>query len=93
MTALYNILKDKSRNDKINLLAIYKNFDGFVSFKAFIEGIKLDFAAIGNIDKYAIITDKKWVKTLAEVESKILPGITMKGFSQDEADKAFDWLL
>jgi hypothetical protein len=92
MTALYNILKDKSRNGKINLLAIYKDFDGFDSFKAFIEGIKLDFAAIGNIEKYAILTDKKWVKTLAEVESKILPGITMKGFSLDEEDKALAWL-
>jgi len=92
MTALYNILKDKSRKDKINLLAIYKDFDGFDSFKAFIEGIKLDFAAIGNIEKYAILTDKKWVRTLAEAEGKILPGITMKGFSLDEKDEALAWL-
>lgn len=92
MTALYNILKDKSREGKINLLGIYKNFDGFASFKAFTEGIKVDFGAIGNIEKFAIITDKEWVRNLAEIESKVLPGIVIKGFSTDKKEEALNWL-
>lgn len=92
MTALYNILKNKKHEGKINLLATYKDFDGFDSFKAFTEGLKVDFGALGNVEKYAIVTDRKWAHKLAEIESKILPGISMKGFALDEADKALEWL-
>ncbi len=92
MSALYNILKDKSRNGKIKLLAFYKNFDGFDSFKAFTEGLKVDFAGIGNIEKFAIVTDKNWVKNIAEIESKILPGISIKTFAENEEEKALTWL-
>jgi len=92
MTALYNILRDKSRVGKINLLGIYKDFDGFDSFKAFIQGLKVDFGAIGNMEKFAIITEKKWVHKLAEIESKLLPGITIKGFEENEETQALSWL-
>ncbi|RFN60229.1 SpoIIAA family protein [Marixanthomonas ophiurae] len=92
MIALYNILKNKNRKGKISLLATYKDFDGFNSFKAFTEGLKVDFGAIGNIEKYAVVTDKKWAHKLVKIESKVLPGITMKGFALDEADKALEWL-
>jgi hypothetical protein len=92
MTAFYNILKDKSRVGKINLMAILKEVDGFDSFKAFTEGLKVDFAAIGNIEKYAIVTDKKWIQKLAEIESIIVPGITIKGFSLHDEEEALSWL-
>ncbi|MDN3493606.1 SpoIIAA family protein [Winogradskyella bathintestinalis] len=92
MTALYNILKNKNDNEKINLLGYYKDFDGFDSFKAFTEAMKADFAALSNMKKFAIVTDKKWARKLAEVESKIIPGISMKGFAADEETEAINWL-
>lgn len=92
MTALYNIMKDKSHDNKIRLLGYYKNFDGFDSFKAFINSMKVDFASFNNLDRFAIITDKKWVNTLAEIESKIIPGISIKGFTENEKESAIDWL-
>jgi len=92
MTALYGILKDKSRKGKINLLATFIDFDGFENFDAFAEGLKVDFAAFGNIEKIAIVTDKKWVWKLAEMESGILPGIKMKGFKTEDREKAIQWL-
>lgn len=92
MTALYNILNDKSDDDDINILGYYKDFDGFDSFKAFTQAMKVDFSAISNLNKFAIVTDKKWAKTLAEIESKIIPGISMKGFSEDEETEAINWL-
>lgn len=92
MTALYNILKDKNKNGKINLIGYYKDFDGFDSFKAFTEGIKVDFAAFSNLEKFAVVSDKNWVKTVIDIESKVIPGITMKTFSETEDAKALDWL-
>ena len=92
MTALYTILKDKTRNGKINLLAYFKDFDGFENFKSFIEGMKLDFAVFGNLEKYAIVTDKNWLKKIAEIESKVIPGITIKSFAEAEEAKALSWL-
>ena len=92
MTALYGILKDKSREGKINLLATFTDFDGFENFGAFLEGLKVDFAAFGNMEKFAILTNKKWVMKLARLESAILPGISMKGFELHERENALVWL-
>jgi vacuolar-type H+-ATPase subunit C/Vma6 len=89
---LYRIRKDKTREGKTNLLAYIEHFDGFDSFKTLTEGLKVDYASFGNIDKFAIVSDKKWIKNIAEIESKILPGITMKGFDEGEKDKAMAWL-
>lgn len=92
ITAIYNILKDNDRQGKINLLGYFRDFDGFENVKSFMKGLKVDLAVFGNLDKFAIITDKKWVSTVAEIESKIIPGITMKGFRENEEDQAIDWL-
>ncbi|HZJ20004.1 MAG TPA: STAS/SEC14 domain-containing protein [Pricia sp.] len=76
----------------MNLLATFTDFDGFENFDSFLEGLKVDFAAFGNIEKYAIVTDKKWMQQMAKVESALLPGITMKGFDLGEKEKALAWL-
>jgi hypothetical protein len=39
-----------------------KHFSGFGNISALIEGIKVDIAAFTNLNKFAMVTDKKWVK-------------------------------
>lgn len=92
MTALYSILKDKSGEGKINLLATFTDFDGFENFDSFVEGLKVDFAAFGNIGKYALVSEKKWIKTLAPVGNFLSPGIAMKAFDMKDMQKAIAWL-
>lgn len=59
MSVIREILKKKAKNEKINLLAIVKDFEGFDDFGAFVEGLKVDVEGIGNVEKYAIVSNKK----------------------------------
>ena len=92
MTALYNAIKKDESTEKKKILFYYKNFDGFDSFKAFASGLKLDFFILGNVDKVALVTDKKWARSLSELESKVIPGLQIKGFEESENKQALAWL-
>jgi hypothetical protein len=56
----------------------------------YIQNSKIEFESIGKLS--VIVSDKKWIKNMAEIESKILPGITINGFDEGEKDKAIAWL-
>lgn len=92
MSAIYNILKNKTGDSKIKLLAIIEDFDGFDNVKTLFQGLKVDLAAIGNIEKYAMVTDKKWIKKMEKVGDFLTPGMPMKVFPLSETAKAVAWL-
>ncbi|MCI5083724.1 MAG: STAS/SEC14 domain-containing protein [Saprospiraceae bacterium] len=90
MKTLHKILTEEK--DKVRFMAILKDFEGFDSFKAVIEGIRVDFAAFGKLEKYAIVTDKGWVEKLEKVGNFLSPGIDLKVFKMAEQDIAMEWL-
>jgi hypothetical protein len=50
------------------------------------------FSLLGRFDRCAVVTDTDWLRTAAEFEGMLFPGITIKGFALDEAEKAEAWL-
>jgi len=92
MSTVYSILKNKTSDSKIKLMAIIEDFDGFDNVKTLFQGLKVDLAAIGNIEKYAIATDKKWVQKMGPVGDFLTPGMPMKVFPLSEKDNAVAWL-
>lgn len=50
------------------------------------------FGMIGRIDRCAVLTDTAWLRTAAEVEGALIPGLTIKAFGLDERDAAEAWL-
>ena len=50
------------------------------------------FALLGKFDKCAVVTDIEWIKTAAEIEGAIIPGLDIKAFSFSEQDQAEAWL-
>ncbi|MEM8794008.1 MAG: STAS/SEC14 domain-containing protein [Pseudomonadota bacterium] len=50
------------------------------------------FGLLGKFDRCAVLTDAGWIKTAAEVEGALFPGIEIKGFGLTEVDKAEAWL-
>ncbi len=42
--------------------------------------------------RYAVVTDAGWLRTLAEAEGKLLPGIEIRTYPLDEKDHAMAWL-
>ncbi len=47
---------------------------------------------IGNFERTAVLNDKTWLQKAAEIEAKIIPGLTIKAFSLDQQTEAEAWL-
>ena len=50
------------------------------------------FGLIGKFDRCAVLTDAAWLRTAAEVEGALIPGLTIKSFELQEEDAAEAWL-
>lgn len=40
----------------------------------------------------AVLADPRWIRTISELEGKLLPGIEIRGFQPDEESEAQAWL-
>ena len=50
------------------------------------------FGLIGKFTRCAVLADVAWLRTAAEVEGALIPGLTIKAFELDEVDAAETWL-
>ncbi|MFT5808666.1 MAG: hypothetical protein ACI9LG_002983 [Moritella dasanensis] len=93
MALVLNVAKEKiARHGSIVLFEKINSFSG-VEFSAIIEEFKylLD-VGINNIDKVAILTDKKWIEHIVNIEDKIFKNMDMKCFSLEEQAQAVAFL-
>jgi len=91
IAAFYQILQE-NKNNKIRLLGEIDEIPGVQNFKTLINGIGLDLKLIGKVEKYAIVSDIKWVRNATQVENVITPRMQMQAFTIDERDAALEWL-
>ena len=50
------------------------------------------FALLKKFDRCAVLTDATWIKTAAELEGALLPGLEIKAFSLSQTSEAEAWL-
>ena len=50
-------------------------------------------ASLRKIGKVAVVSDEAWLRTAAEVEGKLIPGLTIESFKSDDHAVAESWLL
>ncbi|MEP5937982.1 MAG: STAS/SEC14 domain-containing protein [Erythrobacter sp.] len=50
------------------------------------------FSLLGKYNKCAVLSDAAWVRTAAEIEGAVIPGIEIKSFTPNEHDAAEEWL-
>lgn len=92
MSAMYDLFKNKKDGKKLNILMILDSFPSIDSFKTIVEGLKIDFKAIGNIKKYAIVSDVKYIETYTKIGDFFTPGLDMKCFHKAEINEARNWI-
>ncbi|WP_339887118.1 STAS/SEC14 domain-containing protein [uncultured Flavobacterium sp.] len=92
MLALKEIFDHKSKDQKIRLLVTLNKFPDFESFKSFYEALKVDFRSLGNVGKYAIVSNKSWLHNWVKFADFIVPGMKMSHFSNEEKNQAIEWL-
>ncbi|PLS15967.1 STAS/SEC14 domain-containing protein [Bacillus sp. M6-12] len=77
-------------SEEFNILAIMHDVDGS-TLKGMTNGIKFDAKRWKQFNKFAVISEKEWIGTLAEL-GKYLPGIESKHFRKDELEEAWEWI-
>ena len=64
-----------------------------------LAAIRLEFSRLpsmlgfmGKFNKAAVLTDKRWLKAISEIEGALYPGLEIKAFSRDQKAEAEAWL-
>ena len=50
------------------------------------------FGLIGKFDRCAVLSDAAWLRTAAEIEGAVIPGLAIKAFEPGEKEAAEAWL-
>ena len=50
------------------------------------------FGLLGKFDKCAVLSDAAWLRTAAEIEGALFPGIRIRSFELDQTEAAEAWL-
>ena len=67
---------------------------GGLTLDALGSNIKRGFALlprIGRIDRYAVVSDRSWITTMAQLEGAVIPGLTVKTWPTSQREDALAW--
>lgn len=92
-TTVFNAARDKiAQYGKIVVLKQIDSFEGF-DLGVITEEFKYLYdVGISNISRVAIVTDKKWLSKIVELEDKFFKNIAMKPFALDDMESAISFL-
>ena len=93
MTFVLSIFKEKiNKGEKLNVYQEIESIGG-AEFDAMIEKLKFLFdVGLSHFSKIAVVSDKKWIHHLADLEGKLFKNLDMRGFSIEEKDKAIEFM-
>jgi len=93
MNTILAIFKEKIEKNQ-NLIVYQEVVSiGGAEFDAMIEKLKffLEFG-LSHFSRIAVVTHKKWLHKLVDLEGKLFKGIEMRGFPKEEKDQAIEFL-
>ena len=79
-----------ARNGKVRLLFEMSQFHGW-EVKAAWEDLKLDLKHYGEVERVAMVGEKKWQKWMTQF-SKPFTGAEVRYFDSSESEKALAWV-
>ena len=93
MSMVLSAAKEKiESHGSIVILEKFNSFEG-IEIAAIAEEFKYLFeVGMSNIVKVAILTDKKWIERIVNIEDKIFRNVEMKCFSLEEQAEAVQFL-
>ncbi|MCX2741373.1 STAS/SEC14 domain-containing protein [Pontibacter anaerobius] len=81
-----------SLHDKVHLYFEFVSFGDWDSVQSFFDTLKLMFHSWNKIARYAIVTDKDWVKKQSRLANFLTPHFEVKAFSLADREQALAWL-
>lgn len=95
MRTALEVLIDESKDiESGQMMFVVKDFSLPTLGAMFVEVQFLPklFALLGRFDRCAFISDESWLRTAAEVEGAVFPGIDIESFRPDAIADAEAWL-
>ena len=80
--------------ERIGLYIEIVDLGGF-TLEALVKDIGMGLKQIGKLKRFprvAVVTDTEWIRTVAGIESKLLPGVEVRAFPTEEDGAAVAWL-
>ncbi|MBR7554764.1 STAS/SEC14 domain-containing protein [Allobacillus sp. GCM10007491] len=78
-------------DESFNIVAYMDEVES-TSLKGALEGLKFDTKRWNQLKRFAMISDKNWVKAVSNIGS-LLPGVETKHFTKDEVEEAWGWIM
>ncbi|MFC0015146.1 MULTISPECIES: STAS/SEC14 domain-containing protein [Allobacillus] len=78
-------------DEPFNIVAYMDEVES-TSLKGALEGLKFDTKRWDQLKRFAMISDKSWVKAVSNIGT-IFPGVATKHFQKDEVDAAWGWIM
>jgi hypothetical protein len=81
-------------NDKTHVFVEIADYSGF-ELAAISDYLPHALRMLGQLDRFgrvAIVSDQRWIRWAAKVESALLPGISYETFMPDQRDQALAWV-
>lgn len=85
------IVERLETHDRLRLYAEVKDWSGMTP-KALLADLKFALSHFRDFEREAIVSDRTWLKTMAQVGDRILPSIEVKHFSWDDRAEALTWV-
>lgn len=76
---------------KLRIYAEVNNWSG-MSLEAFIKDLKFSLQHLQDFEKEAIVSDRRWLESLAALGNTLFSSIEVKHFTFAEKDKALEWI-
>ncbi|AKD02498.1 STAS/SEC14 domain-containing protein [Pontibacter korlensis] len=93
LRAIVHEMEEKANgHDKVQLYFEFVNFGDWDSIQSFFDMLKNKFDSWNKISKYAIATDKDWVKRQSKLANFLSSTFEVKAFGIAEKEQALEWL-
>lgn len=84
--------KKAEQYGKVRLYGEIVEIGGWKDFKTFLSNLRAKLSTFGKLEKYAIVTDKRWLENLEGIADFITPHMDVKTFETKEQEEALAWL-
>ncbi|HEX7855648.1 MAG TPA: STAS/SEC14 domain-containing protein [Sphingobium sp.] len=79
--------------EKVGIVADMTGFHD-IGLRASLKDLRFSFGKVFEWHRFpreAVITDKQWIKTMCSMLDPVIPFVSVKTFSPEEAEAAFAW--
>lgn len=79
------------KEEKLRIYAEVNNWAG-MSLEAFVKDFKFSLQHFQDFEKEAIVSDRRWLESLAGVGNKLFSSIEVKHFTFADKEQALEWI-